>query len=71
MKSEQTQCFSCFKELNSDLDKKWIRYNKMCPSCKTALGDEQSICHICGSETSPESAILFCKECFDGMDKLA
>ena len=68
MKSQQTNCFNCRKELTSDLEKRWIQYNKMCPSCNSTMGDEESICSNCGAETSPESAILFCEKCFDLMD---
>ena len=67
MKSEQTQCLKCDKELTSDVDKKWIQYDKRCPKGASAISDHDSICKNCGSETNPESALLFCKQCFEQM----
>ena len=65
MKSSQTKCFRCYKELSQDNEKAWIDNEGFCPNCATSLSVEDEKCWNCDKPAIQEDQILFCVPCSD------
>ena len=69
MKSIQTKCFRCNKELSADKEKTWIDNDGLCPNCSTSLSVEDETCWNCDKPALQEDQILLCLPCFDLMSE--
>jgi hypothetical protein len=69
METQQTKCFSCYKEITLDTDKKWIENDGSCPNCATTLSVDDTTCYNCDKPAIQEDKILFCQKCFELLEE--